>query len=85
MLIKASTKENDDCFVLFGGSGSELVLCKELNRNFISCEIHTEYYQMILDRLNNGGKISEKYRLQYVLESQRNRKEPMPLLEHKFA
>ncbi|GHV35231.1 hypothetical protein FACS1894178_4350 [Bacteroidia bacterium] len=26
-------------------------------RNYISCEIHPEYYQMILDRLKNGGKV----------------------------
>ena len=63
MLIESCTKENDDVFILFGGSGSELVLCKELNRNFISCEIHLAYYQMILDRLENGGKISDKYKL----------------------
>ena len=64
-------QENDDCFILFGGSGSELVLCKNLKRNFISCEIHPEYYQMILSRLTSGGKIPEEYRLQYVLEKQR--------------
>jgi len=72
MLIKSSTQENDDCFILFGGSGSELVLCKNLKRNFISCEIHPEYYQMILTRLTNGGAIPEEYRLQYVLEQQRS-------------
>ena len=85
MLIKSSTKENDDCFILFGGSGSELVLCQNLKRNFISCEIHPEYYQMILTRLTNGGKIPEEYRLQYVLEKQRSCEpdEKMPLLTEK--
>lgn len=63
LLIKASTRENDDVFILFGGSGSEIILCKNLKRNFISCEIHPDYYQMILDRLNNNGVISNKYRL----------------------
>lgn len=65
MLIKASTKKNDDVFILFGGSGSELVLCQQLERNFISCEIHPEYYQMILDRLSHNGVIRPEYRLQY--------------------
>ncbi len=65
MLIKASTQKGDDVFILFGGSGSELVLCQQLERNFISCEIHPEYYQMILDRLNNNGAIRPEYRLQY--------------------
>jgi len=64
MLIKATTKENDLVQILFGGSGSEIVLCKELKRNFISSELHKPYYDMILDRLENNGKIEEKYKLQ---------------------
>ena len=35
LFIKASTQKNDDCFILFGGSGSEIVLCQNLQRNFI--------------------------------------------------
>jgi hypothetical protein len=31
MLIKSCTQENDDVFILFGGSGSEIILCKEQN------------------------------------------------------
>lgn len=66
MLIKSCTQENDDVFILFGGSGSEIVLCKNLKRNFISCEIHPDYYQMILDRLDNNGKIKNIYRLDFI-------------------
>ncbi|MEI7812718.1 MAG: site-specific DNA-methyltransferase [Ignavibacteria bacterium] len=62
MLIKASTKENDTVFILFGGSGSEIILCKNLVRNFISCELHPEYYDMIVSRLNNNGNIDLKYK-----------------------
>ena len=72
LLIKATTTEGDDCFILFGGSGSELVLCQNLKRNFISCEIHPEYFQMIEARLANGGRIPEEYRLKNVLENQRS-------------
>lgn len=68
MLIKSCTYEKDDVFILFGGSGSEIILCKNLKRNFISCEIHPEYYQMILDRLNNNGQIKKEYRLQFLNE-----------------
>ncbi|GHV13797.1 hypothetical protein AGMMS49938_08880 [Fibrobacterales bacterium] len=68
MLIKSCTKENDDCFIMFGGSGSELVLCKKLKRNFISCEIHPKYYQMILDRLENNGEIKDEFKIQSILE-----------------
>ena len=66
MLIKSCTQENDDCFILFGGSGSELVLCKNLNRNFISCELHPEYYQMILDRFADNGRIKEEHKLPFI-------------------
>ncbi|MDR3253921.1 MAG: hypothetical protein LBT07_03025 [Endomicrobium sp.] len=63
MLIKASTKKNDLVQILFGGSGSEIVLCKKLDRNFISSKLHKPYYDMIIDRLNNNGIIKENYKL----------------------
>ncbi|MCH9717590.1 MAG: site-specific DNA-methyltransferase [Gammaproteobacteria bacterium] len=63
MLIKSCTKEGDDCFILFGGSGSELVLCKELKRNFLSCEIHPDYHKMIVERLSKSGEIKNEHRL----------------------
>jgi site-specific DNA-methyltransferase (adenine-specific) len=53
MLIKSCTEEQDDVFILFGGSGSELIRCAELKRNFISCEIHDAYFQFIQTRLEN--------------------------------
>lgn len=62
-MIKSCTVENDDIFILFGGSGTELVVCKELKRNFVSCEINKKYYDMITNRLENNGIIDEKYRL----------------------
>ncbi|MDR3243887.1 MAG: site-specific DNA-methyltransferase [Elusimicrobiota bacterium] len=65
LLIKASTRENDLVQILFGGSGSEIILCKNLKRNFISSEIHEDYYNMILDRLNNNGRIKENYKLKF--------------------
>jgi site-specific DNA-methyltransferase (adenine-specific) len=71
MLIKSCTQENDDVFILFGGSGSEIILCKELKRNFISTEIHPEYYKMIQDRLAQNGKISEEYRLDFLQEKKK--------------
>jgi site-specific DNA-methyltransferase (adenine-specific) len=66
MLIKSCTKENDDVFILFGGSGSELILCEKLKRNFISCEIHPVYYQMILNRFKSSGNINDEYRLGFM-------------------
>lgn len=63
MLIKAATKENDVVEILFGGSGSEIILCNKLKRNFISSEIHALYYNMIIDRLKNDGRIKHEYKL----------------------
>ena len=63
LLIKASTKENDIVLVLFGGSGSELEMCKKNKRNFISAEIDKKYCELINDRLKNGY-IKTEYKLQ---------------------
>lgn len=62
MLIKSCTMPNDVVLILFGGSGSEIEVCKTINRQFISAEIDEKYHKMILDRLEKG-KIEEKYRL----------------------
>ncbi|MCL1843959.1 MAG: site-specific DNA-methyltransferase [Defluviitaleaceae bacterium] len=62
MFIKAATNESDTVQILFGGSGNEILLCKELKRNFISSEIHKPYYDLIIDRLENGGEIKDEFR-----------------------
>ena len=51
MLIKATTMPGDVVFVLFGGSGSELEVCKCLKRRFISAELDKTYYDKIKQRL----------------------------------
>ncbi len=63
MLIQAATRRGDDCCILFGGSGNELLLCRSLERNFISAELHPQYYKMIKQRLRTGGKIAPEHRL----------------------
>ena len=62
MLIKAGTMPGDTVLILFGGSGSEIEICKDLGRHFISAEIDEKYYKMIMERLENGG-LYEKHRL----------------------
>jgi len=62
MLIKSSTKPKDIVFALFGGSGAEIDVCKNLNRQFISAEIDKKYCDIINDRLTNGY-IDQKYKL----------------------
>ena len=37
----------------FGGSGTTAVACKELNRNYILCEINPEYCKVINERLTS--------------------------------
>jgi len=62
MLIKASTKPKDIVLVLFGGSGAEIDVCKNLNRQFISAEIDKKYCDIINNRLTTG-EIATKHRL----------------------
>jgi len=72
MLIKSCTLENDDVFILFGGSGSEIILCKQIKRNFISCEIHKDYFNMILDRIKNNGAINYQFSQKFYLKNNGN-------------
>lgn len=62
MLIKSSTKPRDIALVLFGGSGAEIDVCRNLNRQFISAEIDKKYCDIINDRLIKGH-IDQRYRL----------------------
>lgn len=62
MLIKSCTMEGNSILILFGGSGSEICLCKELKRDFISAEIDAKYHRMIMDRLEKGF-IDKEYKL----------------------
>jgi len=66
-LIKSCTKPKDVVLILFGGSGSEIEVCKFLNRQYISAEIDKKYHEIIVDRLRKG-KIDEKYRLKVKKE-----------------
>lgn len=80
MLIKSCTMPKDNVLILFGGSGSEIEICKELNRQYISAELDEKYYRMILDRLNNG-KIEEKYRLKLSRYEIKNAPTQLTLIE----
>ena len=62
-LIKASTQPGDIVLILFGGSGSEISQCVALDRRYISAEIDSKYYRLILDRLRKGGGVPERHRM----------------------
>lgn len=67
-LISAATKQDDVVLILFGGSGSEIVECQKLKRHFIAAEIDKKYYNLILQRLDSGGGVPEKYRLLNLMQ-----------------
>jgi len=81
-LIKSCTMPNDIVLILFGGSGSEIEVCKILNRQYISAEVDEKYYNMILDRLSKG-RIEEKYKLRLSRYERRNIEAQLSLLEEK--
>lgn len=62
MLIKSCTVENDLVCVLFGGSGSEIDVCRRLNRNYVAAELDKKYYEIIQSRIKLG-EIKNEYRL----------------------
>ncbi|MBA7669427.1 DNA adenine methyltransferase YhdJ [subsurface metagenome] len=82
VLIKSCTMPDDIVLVLFGGSGSEIEVCKVLNRQYISAEIDENYYHMILDRLSKG-RIEEKYKLRSNRYERKNLEAQLSLLEEK--
>jgi len=82
LLIKSCTMPDDIVLILFGGSGSEIEVCKMLDRQYISAEIDEKYYKMILDRLSKG-RIEEKYRLRSQRYQVKNAEAQLVLLEER--
>ena len=50
MAISHSSKENDVVLDLFGGSGSTLIACEQLNRKCYMCELDPHYCDVIINR-----------------------------------
>lgn len=50
------SNENDTVFDPFIGSGTTAVACKELNRNFIGCEIEDKYIEIANKRIKSATK-----------------------------
>ena len=49
-LIINSSREGDCILDSFGGSGSTLIACEQLNRNCYICELDPKYADVIIDR-----------------------------------
>lgn len=48
--IKNTTLENDNILDVFGGSGSTLIACEQLNRNCYMMELDPKYIDVIIER-----------------------------------
>lgn len=48
--IKSSSRENESVLDLFGGSGSTLIACEQLNRVCYMCELDPKYCDVIIKR-----------------------------------
>ncbi|MGP1484859.1 MAG: DNA-methyltransferase [Campylobacter sp.] len=55
-LILVASKNGDLVFDPFIGSGTTAVACKELNRNFLGCEIEAKYCEIAEKRLKDTVK-----------------------------
>lgn len=51
--IKSSSRENETVLDLFGGSGSTLIACEQLNRVCYMCELDPKYCDVIIKRWEN--------------------------------
>ena len=52
-IIKASSNEGDVVADFFCGSGTSMVVAKELGRNYIGCDINPRAVEITNERLNN--------------------------------
>jgi len=60
-LLRASTREGDLVLVLFGGAGSEVAVCHELGRRWLTAEIDPVYADLVHKRVALG-RIPDEYR-----------------------
>ncbi len=51
LLLKAAARPGDSAFILFGGSGSEVLQAERLGLTWLSCELSTEFCELIENRL----------------------------------
>ena len=53
-IVNASSNEGDLVADFYLGSGTTAEVCKDLNRNFIGCDINPRAIEITLQRLNNA-------------------------------
>ena len=52
-ILKDFSEENDSVLDCFGGSGSTLIACEQLNRKCYMCELDPKYCDVIIERWEN--------------------------------
>ena len=52
-ILKDFSEENDSILDCFGGSGSTLIACEQLNRKCFMCELDEHYCSVIIKRWEN--------------------------------
>jgi len=52
MLVRGTTTSGDTVLIMFGGSGSEVLVCDRLRRKWVVCEIEDTYHRLINIRLD---------------------------------
>ena len=52
-ILKDFSEENDSVLDCFGGSGSTLIACEQLNRKCYMCELDPKYVDVIIQRWEN--------------------------------
>jgi len=57
LLILSCTRHYDTVLILFGGSGSEIEVCRRLRRNFVSAEIDPKYHALIMERIKEPEEL----------------------------
>ena len=62
LLLRSCTQPGDNAFILFGGSGSEVVQAQQIGLTYLTCELHPKYCDIIKSRLANGGEVEPDYR-----------------------
>ena len=60
--IKAGSKEGDIVLDPFMGSGTTAMVAKILNRDYIGCELHEKYGELIKERVDDGLRRSSNIR-----------------------
>lgn len=79
MLFRATTKRGDKVLVLYGGAGSELVVCQRLGLKWLSAEIVPEYSDLIEQRLSLGGRVPDEQRMLTAIRARQRKVRPLPL------